>query len=76
MNFSLRTHKEDEDCAAASKKELRSVIKTFENAAIELRAAIEVAAISATTVPLISPPGAAVVECGTQISETLSMRNN
>jgi hypothetical protein len=75
MTFSLDTHKDDDDCAAASKKELRSVIKTLELAASELREAVKVAATSSPTVALVSPPRAKVIELSTQISDTLSMRN-
>jgi hypothetical protein len=75
MTFSLDTHKDDDDCAAASKKELRSVIKTLELAASELRQALEAAATCSTTAALASPPRATVVELGTQACNTLSMRN-
>jgi flagellin-like hook-associated protein FlgL len=75
MTFSLGTRKDDEDCAAASKKELRSVIKTLELAASELREAIEVAAASSPAVALVSPRRQTVVELATQVSDTLTMRN-
>ena len=76
MTFSLSTHKDDEDCAAASKKELRSAIKTFECAANELRAAIEVAATSSPTLSLVSAPHGTVVERGAQSSDTLSLSHS
>ena len=76
MAFSLARHKDDEDCAAASKKELRSVIKTLERAASELRAAIKAAAPISPTTTLVSPQRPTVVEHGAQSVETLSLRNN